>query len=321
MSIYEVYKRYRAAYKNYIGVMWNLYRNKKIIEVILKDGTHEKFSPDIAFMISDLLVRKGADFTKVNEVIRKEKSTLEGFSVIDFDNLLDHGVMDFSEIKAAMKNIMEYRRNERILYKNNTIVMHGLKEVGDIFGVFMAEDYKWLNVENEIVVDIGAQNGDSAIYFALNGAKKVIAIEPQPYSFDFAIRNVKENGLEKVIELLNAGYGKDRVVSIDENYKGMDLRVSKEGKPLKLYTLENLVQKFNLGTAVLKMDCEGCEYNMLNEKNSTLARFSQMKIEYHRGYKRLVGKLRDAGFNVEWSTHHRVETVGFIYASKPRNLL
>ena len=47
---------------------------------------------------------------------------------------------------------------------------------------FIKEQYKWLDVEGKNVVDVGANIGDTAIYFALKGAKHVYAFEPYPYS-------------------------------------------------------------------------------------------------------------------------------------------
>ena len=218
-----------------------------------------------------------------------------------------------------IKRITEFRQNEKISYKNKDIVFHGLKDNGDLIDVFVLEDYKFLNVDNEIVIDVGANIGDSAIYFALNGAKKVIALEPYPYSFNLANRNVRENNLENRIEVLNAGYGKDGEISIDENEKsglGTKLKTSGEGEKIKIYSLESLVKKFNLDKAVLKMDCEGCEYHILNEDNSVLAKFPQIQIEFHNGYKELVKKLNSAGFQVKYVNRRGSVYFGYIYAKR-----
>ena len=202
---------------------------------------------------------------------------------------------------------------------NKDIVIHGLNDNGDLIDVFVLEDYKFLNVDNETVIDVGANIGDSAIYFALNGAKNVIALEPYPYSFKLAIRNVRENNLENKIEVLNAGYGKDGEISIDENEKsglGSKLKPSEAGEKIKIYSLESLLKKFNLDRAVLKMDCEGCEYHILNENNSVLAKFPQIQIEFHNGYKKLVKKLKRAGFQVKYVNSRGLVTFGYIYAKR-----
>jgi len=54
------------------------------------------------------------------------------------------------------------------------------------------------------VVDVGASNGDSAIFFALNGAERVVVLEPDPESFALAEENVRINGLEGRIRLISA---------------------------------------------------------------------------------------------------------------------
>jgi len=46
---------------------------------------------------------------------------------------------------------------------------------GTIIEIFHYGEYEPLNVEGSVVVDVGAYIGDSAIYFALKGARKVIA--------------------------------------------------------------------------------------------------------------------------------------------------
>jgi len=51
---------------------------------------------------------------------------------------------------------------------------------GDLADVFGSEEFKSMNFLNKIVLDIGANIGDSSIYFATLGAKKVMAVEPFP---------------------------------------------------------------------------------------------------------------------------------------------
>ena len=52
---------------------------------------------------------------------------------------------------------------------------------------FIKEQYKRLNAKNKQVVDIGANIGDTVVYFSkIKKAKKVIAFEPYPYSFNLA---------------------------------------------------------------------------------------------------------------------------------------
>ena len=75
---------------------------------------------------------------------------------------------------------------------------------GSIHEAFEFGEYSFVDVEDRIVVDIGANVGDSSIYFALKGAKKVIAIEPHPKAFEELVSNTKLNGLETIVIPVNA---------------------------------------------------------------------------------------------------------------------
>jgi len=183
------------------------------------------------------------------------------------------------------------------------------KELIDTFGVikenFIDEQFKWLNVKSKDVVDVGANIGDTAIYFALKGAKHVYAFEPYPYSYNIAKKNIKPNHLADKITLLNEGCGKSCFVTIKVDYEntgGTDLKNFKEGKKIRIVSLDEIVKRFNLKHAALKVDCEGCEYDLiLNASDEALNAFDQIIIEYHYGYKNLVKRLRRAGFEVKYS--------------------
>ena len=192
---------------------------------------------------------------------------------------------------------------------------------------FVEEQYKWLDVEGKNVVDVGANIGDTAIYFTLKGAKHVYAFELYPYSYNIAKKNIKLNHLEDKIILLNEGCGKSGFVKIKEDYEntgGTDLKNFKEGKKIRIVSLDEIVKRFNLKHSALKVDCEGCEYALiLNANDKALKAFGQIIIEYHYGYRNLVERLEKAGFKVKYSLpkySHNLEAedsnmyVGLIYA-------
>lgn len=233
----------------------------------------------------------------------------------------------------SANEIIQNLLQDKIPYNNGFVVIRGwIKENnennGNIFDVFMKEEYKFLNVENRIVLDIGASIGDSSIYFALNGAKKIISLEPYPYTFNFLVKNIKENRLNGKIIPLNAGYGLDDEIFVNQNTisnDGMDLRASQNGKKISICSLKTLINKFKIEEAVLKMDCEGCEYNLTNEDREIVQKFSQIQIEYHYGPEKLVQKLLNSGFSVEYSkpkssfnpnAKNPNMALGYIYASK-----
>ena len=74
------------------------------------------------------------------------------------------------------------------------------------------------------------------------------------------------------------------------------------GVEVPVYSLNTIVRMFNIQNAVLKADCEGCEYELLKTAtDDTLSKFSQIIIEYHYGYRELVRRLKEANFKMKYS--------------------
>jgi hypothetical protein len=166
------------------------------------------------------------------------------------------------------------------------IRFYGGKSKGDIVSTFIKKEYKKLDVKDKVVVDIGANIGDSSIYFSLNGARKVFAVEPDREVYQIAEKNIRTNGFSENIELFwgacTAGTGKK-----DNN------------TTIPLVTLREIVDKLKINQDALKMDCEGCEYDtILTTPCNVLLKFSHMQIEYHYGYKNLKEKLEKCGFRI-----------------------
>lgn len=173
---------------------------------------------------------------------------------------------------------------------------------GDLAATFIDEDYRILDFASRDVVDVGANIGDTAIYFSLLGSKRVIALEPFFHTFKLASENIRLNQLEN-IELLNAGLSNnDGFITLDREIIGnigSRLVESEKGEPTELLSLETLMERYNLAEPVIKMDCEGCEYKaLLNTPNDVIASFKQIMVEFHNGYRNIEAKLKSAGFEV-----------------------
>ena len=93
--------------------------------------------------------------------------------------------------------------------KNSEISLHDSINNGDVFEIFLKSQYGILPVNDAIVIDVGANIGDSSIYFALQGAKRIIAVEPFPRNYVIAKENVKLNNLSKKINVVLAGCGSE----------------------------------------------------------------------------------------------------------------
>jgi hypothetical protein len=81
-----------------------------------------------------------------------------------------------------------------------------------------------------------------------------------------------------------------------------------------MLTLEDILKQNNLQNGepnILKMDCEGCEYeSILSATRDTIRSFSYIQIEYHGGYKDLKYKLEENGFTVTVSKPKLLHPMG-----------
>jgi len=179
----------------------------------------------------------------------------------------------------------------------------GAKNNGDIHTVFFKNEYSVLDFKDKIVVDIGANIGDSSIYFALRGAKKVIAIEPFPENFQLAQKNIELNNLGEKIELIQAGCASHSgKINLDPSSVGpcSVLSNTENGIQIPLLSLDEIIEKYDINSGILKLDCEGCERDViLNSSSESLKKFSQLFVEYHYGYRDLESKLKKSGFSLK----------------------
>jgi len=113
--------------------------------------------------------------------------------------------------KAETTKLIKYDLDSNMIlvvdspFLSGNIRFYGAIENGDIIGIFLDGVYEDLPIQNKIVVDVGANIGDSSVYFALKGARKVIALEPFPQSYEMAKKNTEANNVPSKIELLLAG--------------------------------------------------------------------------------------------------------------------
>lgn len=204
-----------------------------------------------------------------------------------------HGYVSF-ELKGKVIRLYFGSKKELV----DTIVM--------VRNEFLGGDAKGsLEVKGRVVVDIGAYVADTAIFFVLEGARHVYAIEPFPYFYEIGRKNIAASRMESKITMVNAGVGgKSAEISVDSSkrsFSGSGFGGSGAKKQIQIMSLEEIVRKYRLKNAALKIDCEGYEYEiLLNSDPNTLRKFDRMEIEYHYGYLNILKKLKEAGFKVTY---------------------
>jgi FkbM family methyltransferase len=141
---------------------------------------------------------------------------------------------------------------------------------------------------DDVVIDIGANAGGVSLRLAKT-AKRVLAVEPLVH--DLLRKNIALNGFENV-EVLPAGFG-----------SGLPTYLSWSGKggTIKTYTLKQLKDLAD-GCDFLKIDCEGCEWNL---DLADLLSIRRLELEFHKigNYQRFdeVMHFLERHFQVEFS--------------------
>lgn len=280
MNTSKVLSKYFSTYRNFLGVMLQVRR--------LKEEVHAKFRDGLTQDISN----RQAILTVLND-------------------------RNYNTGLGSIKQL-ELLKNEKFRYRDKDIVIHGLLTNGDINGLFIYDQYSFLSVRGETVLDIGANIGDSPIYFVMNDAKKVIALEPFPSLFSIAERNVLENNLKSKITLVQGGYGTEsEVFTVDNESNVYSNVVPSDSGNVKvvLHSLKGIRNCFDLNDAVLKMDCEGAEYDIVREDDETLRTFKRIQIEYHhKDPKPIAKRLESAGFYVKSDRPIIPNGLGYVYA-------
>lgn len=177
----------------------------------------------------------------------------------------------------------------------------------EVFGDGIGSYANFLNekdIQGKIVLDVGAAFGDTPVWFALLGAKKVIAVEPVRSFAELSRKNLTLNGLDAYAEVIHAAVANvERTdISSDENFKvvfqGYEALAQEfEGGKVETVSLSSLVNRYDIHDGILKIDCEGWEYDiLLNAPEEILQRFSRVLIEYHYGFEKLEARFNALGF-------------------------
>jgi hypothetical protein len=182
-------------------------------------------------------------------------------------------------------------RNISFDIEKDIIVIEGMKfkggiTKGNIISIFINKKYEFLPLDGREVLDIGANIADSSIYFVRQGAKKVYAVEPNRDLYELANENISLNSMSDRIETIFAGCSSSP---------------SSDSYP-QFFSLEEIVDRYKITPDLLKLNCEGCEYDIiLNTSNEMLQSFDDILVLYHYGYRKIKKKLEKCGFGTKVS--------------------
>ena len=236
-----------------------------------------------------------------------ELETLNGFSLLEHTERL---YLKVGEVKFELTNAEE------------------IFIIQEVFGKGL---YDFGLVKPCIVFDVGTNVGISALFFAANPkVNKIYGYEPIRDTYDQALSNfgLNEGLAEKIIVHQFGLSDRDEELDFifDSNHKGLSRPASTEPgnvtatrRSVALRDVANefllKMNQFNGEDLILKMDCEGGEYNIVKslERSGLLPEFNLILMEYHKGYRDLREMLLRNGFTVIVNRHFSKD-IGMIYA-------
>jgi FkbM family methyltransferase len=205
--------------------------------------------------------------------------------------------------KLGFGLILELRNGLRYQVRPHTTDLATINETS-ILNPYLAAGHVTVS-EDAVVVDVGANIGDFTLHVArLCPQGRVFAIEPVDEHVRMIETNVRLNGIRNVTCVRRAlgaaeGHADIQVAGIRSNVGGgVGTRERVPSSTLPQFVKEQRIERIDL----LKLDCEGAEWDILPASESALPRIRQICMEFHceRGWtpERLALWLRERGYRV-----------------------
>jgi FkbM family methyltransferase len=178
------------------------------------------------------------------------------------------------------------------------------------------------------VVDIGAGLGDFTVFAAKHCVRGVVhAYEPLPESFALLQHNLQLNGVNNVQSFSLAVSARASLLAPEtRDAAAVSTRFVKRANEEGAATasLLQILDALPGGRCdFMKIDCEGCEYDLLlNSPPALLARIDRLSLEYHNHATIYTGLdlasfLKQQGYDVELRANPVHAYLGFLFAQRP----
>ncbi len=185
--------------------------------------------------------------------------------------------------------------------------------------IFLKHDYGVIP-EDGVVIDVGAHIGLFALYAASTTRRtRVYAFEPMPANMQLLRHNIVSNALTERVTLHQLGLAAQRGTyqlymypeDVQHSIHASGRVMADDAVEIECITLADVFEQNGLETCdLLKMDCEGAEYECLySTPPDVLARIRRLRLEYHRGIPdsqwgpaspdALAAFLTEQGFHIE----------------------
>jgi FkbM family methyltransferase len=253
----------------------------------------------------------------IHKIIRDR--IIQGIEVVGLMENWPSALSCYFGLQAQPQVIYVFRNGTRFMAARND-----LQAINVINHIWSHEVYARLRGEiqkGDTIIDIGAHIGAFSV-FASTRAEwvKVYSYEPFEQNFLFLTENIRLNGLKDVKAFQLAVTGTGGLTKLYINEKRSTEHTTAQSKPFYVevdsITLDEALDSNEIDKCdLLKMDCEGAEYEiLLSARENTMKRIKKISLEYHPlpGYDidELKTYLESIGFAV------RLAKSAFLYACR-----
>lgn len=289
-------------------------------------------------ILYNLLSKWGYKIENKKKELKKRRKAVSRYDVKDQIPLLVKSFVFVQNIAQKYQDlqISDYKEGVLMAFNGLKIYVESYEELFILDEVFVQNDYNFLTNEKVVIIDIGANIGTSCLFFSkLNNVEKIYAYEPVLVTFEQAVLNIELNKeISKVVQLNNFGLGKnnrDQVFMFDKNVKGntgVRGEMSSSFKPENVIETSVVIKDASIciskivslnpkAKIVLKMDCEGGEYEIFESLSRTgvIKQIDYLMMEWHdKGANELEEILYNNGFM--YFSKRLAFNTGMIYAVK-----
>jgi FkbM family methyltransferase len=224
----------------------------------------------------------------------------------------------------------------RLRHPQVVLIVRSAMDIWSVKETFLDQFYTRFGVPVEddwTVMDIGAGIGDYAIHAAYGKPNvQVYAFEPFPGSFSLLRKNLALNKISHVHAFQQAVWRKTGQLHLDIasgeplqfSSHNPDSRVENDqGLSVDAVSLDSVLSKLNLSRLdLLKMDCEGAEYEILfNTPSAKFQMIDRIIMEYHdldgqHSHPVLIDFLERQGYQVTCHENIVHAEIGYLYAER-----
>jgi beta-1,4-mannosyl-glycoprotein beta-1,4-N-acetylglucosaminyltransferase len=245
------------------------------------------------------------DETRLEKIINEGGDILEKgmiFKFIDinekFPKFIQENKQKFIDKKYIKPVINKKEINtNRLIELNPTL----FKEIFELNQYYLFEE----DVKGKIFVDVGANYGYVALLADKLGAKKILAFEPN--SNNYKILEELTAGYDNIITYKQAVYNSaDKIRITDAGITSNIFKTSEKDEEIPAISLRQIIDLIPSNEpAVLKLDCEGAEFDIIYKAPKELVRrfdilyleiHNDMAPEYLNGSDNLIAYLSKIGF-------------------------